>query len=191
MTKLNFQRYTEIYITIQLIKNKNPSRINIKRSFVFDLPSATNFMTRLHADDTCLILSREIIECLHCEANIKLNKVIKWMNENKLCTNFTKTKYVLFEPPTNKLCNKFYFNTKKTSIKIENVDNVKYLAIIYGKKLTCTKRIQYINNKLSKAQEVIRKSLNLCMAKNTSHPLFLLSTGVGKLRPTRAFCATR
>ena len=41
--------------------------------FINDLPSATNFTTKLFADDTCLSLSRDNAETLNFEADIELN----------------------------------------------------------------------------------------------------------------------
>ena len=88
--------------------------------YINDLSSAANFMIRLFADDICLTLSRNNNEILNCEANIEPNKVIEWMNGNKLSLNFTKAKYMSFEPYGNKLCDKFYFKRQnKNSIKIK------------------------------------------------------------------------
>ena len=78
--------------------------------------------------------------------------MIRWMDENKLCTSFTKTKYMLFKQCGNKLCDKFCFKIKtKNFIEIESVDSTKYIGIIFDKKLTWGKHIQYISNKLGQA----------------------------------------
>ena len=90
-----------------LLKTENPQGPKLGSLlfliYINQLPSTANITTRLFADNTCLSLSRDNIETLSCEANKELNKVNKWMIENKLCLSFTKTKYMLFKPSKNKL----------------------------------------------------------------------------------------
>ena len=72
------------------------------------------------------------------------------MNKNKISLNFTKTKYMLFEPHRNKLGDKLCFKIRaKNYTEIESVESIKYIGIIFDKKLTWVKHIQNISNKLA------------------------------------------
>ena len=68
---------------------------------VDDLPNASNFGTRLFADDTALLLSDENLIALNNEFNSELLKVETWLNANKLTLNYAKTKYLPIKPKTN------------------------------------------------------------------------------------------
>jgi len=66
--------------------------------YINDLPNASEFETRLFADDAALILTNCNLSTLNEKVNFGLNKVANWLNSNKLSLNYSKTKYFLISP---------------------------------------------------------------------------------------------
>ena len=67
--------------------------------FVNDFPNASAYFSfRLYADDTSLTVSGNDLDKLLREINNHLNDVFHWLCCNKLTLNFSKTKYVIFQP---------------------------------------------------------------------------------------------
>ena len=60
-----------------------------------DLPYASSLLTKLYADDTCLIFSTKTVDELQITINSEMNKIQNWMFSNKLSINYSKTKYML------------------------------------------------------------------------------------------------
>ena len=58
--------------------------------YMNDLPQASNFCTRLFADDTSLTVSNSNIKQLKKDANTEVKKINDWMCLNKLSINYTK-----------------------------------------------------------------------------------------------------
>ena len=57
----------------------------------------------LFADDTTFQLSSNNVYNLFTQANIELEKAAEWFKANKLTLNVSKTKYILFRNPTQKV----------------------------------------------------------------------------------------
>jgi hypothetical protein len=72
-----------------------------------DIPSFV-----LYADDTNVFYSNSCLKSLYNAIQNEMNKVVKWLNANKLSINSSKTKFVIF-----KSRNKSLLNTDNT-IKI-------------------------------------------------------------------------
>ena len=115
--------------------------------YVNDLPNASNFETRLFADDTALLLSDENLIALNNKVNSELLKVETWLNANKLTLNYAKTKYLLIKPKTNssQLC-KFIHTIK--GIELQKCQSAKYFGIILDENLTWKPHIQYLEKKI-------------------------------------------
>ena len=69
--------------------------------------------------------------------NVKLNKVFKWFNANKLFLNKDKTKYTLFH----KACEKDHIPLKLPSLfirdrKIKRITSIKFSRVIINEYLT-------------------------------------------------------
>ena len=64
--------------------------------YINDLPCASQLLTKLFADDTCLIFSAKTIDQLEIMINQEMMKMHNWMTSNKLSINYSKTKYMLF-----------------------------------------------------------------------------------------------
>ena len=65
--------------------------------YVNDLCNVSKiFEPLIFADDTNLFFSYKNIKEVFDTANLKLNKVFRWFNANKLSINKDKTKFILF-----------------------------------------------------------------------------------------------
>ena len=124
--------------------------------YVNDLPNASNFETRLFADDTALLLSDENLIALNNKVNSELLKVETWLNAKKVTLNYAKTKYLLIKPKTNssQLCK---FTLTINGIELQKCQSAKYLGIILDENLTWEPHIQYLEKKLSQAVDIIAK----------------------------------
>lgn len=61
--------------------------------FINDLPGASKLITKLFADDTCLVFSANSVAELQHIANIEISQTENWMTSNKLTLNYSKTKF--------------------------------------------------------------------------------------------------
>ena len=121
--------------------------------YVNDLPKCSGFKTKLFADDTVLTISNTSETKLSFEVNKEIAKVDLWMKMNKLTINYDKTKFMIFTK-------KKHFNNGKVNIdnhKIEQVQQMKYLGIVFDGKLTWKSQIQHICTKFSKGSWALLK----------------------------------
>ena len=63
--------------------------------YVNDLPGVSNLITKLFADDTCLLFSADSESELQNIANQELKHIERWMASNKLTINYSKTKFMI------------------------------------------------------------------------------------------------
>ena len=69
--------------------------------YINDLPSVSKILTfYLFADDTNIYYGSRNTFDLQKKMNIKLKKVKKWLDANRLALNIEKTNFVLFHSPT-------------------------------------------------------------------------------------------
>ena len=66
-----------------------------------DFPSATNFYTRLYADDTALFMFDKNLYTLNKRVNDELVSIDNWLKSNKLTPNYTKTKVMIISHDKN------------------------------------------------------------------------------------------
>jgi hypothetical protein len=127
--------------------------------YINDLPYVTSLLTKLFADDTCLVFSAANIDELQIVINREMRLIHNWMVSNKLSINYDKTKYMLFHRQRNQSPFSLYINDNK----IEKVNCIKYLGVKIDSKLTWKEHIKYIEGKLSAACGAIyrlRQSVN-------------------------------
>ena len=115
--------------------------------YINDLPGASLLLTKLFADDTCLIFSAATVDQLQISINLEMNKIHKWMVSNKLSINYSKTKYMLFHRQRTQNLFSLYINNNK----IEKVNCIEYLGAKIDDKLTWREHIKHIESKLSSA----------------------------------------
>ena len=69
--------------------------------YINDLPYASSLITKLFADDTCLIFSALTIDQLQIDINREMHKIHNWMSANKPSINYLKTKYIIIQRNNN------------------------------------------------------------------------------------------
>ena len=87
-----------------------PSRVNIGAPALYivhklnDLPSCICFsQVLLYADDTVLFFAAKTAIELEARLNTDINRIYSWMPENKLFLNVSKTEYVTYGSPAQRL----------------------------------------------------------------------------------------
>lgn len=106
------------------------------------------------ADDTSLIYSADSASELESTINNDLEKLLKWVNGNKLVVNTSKTNFMVF-----KQINKSDINIslKLNNVDIERVQQCKYLGMIIDENLSWSKHVDKIVNKISGLTGAFRK----------------------------------
>ena len=135
--------------------------------YINDLSSVTSISTlNLFADDSSLLLQGNSPTDLIVTANNELDKVVKWLNSNRLSLNIKKSKYILFSRKgIVPVCNdKLYLNND--NVELERVTQIKYLGFIIDEKLSWKAHINYISLKISKNIAVLKKLVKVLNTDN-------------------------
>jgi hypothetical protein len=117
-----------------------------------------NLFSVLFADDTNLFMSCKNINVLYSSMNIVLDKVLVWLNSNKLSLNILKTHYMLFT--TKKNTDIPSLSLQLNESEIERVQKTKFLGVMIDEKLQWSGHIDYIKKKISKNIGIIYKARN-------------------------------
>ena len=126
--------------------------------YINDIDNASDFKTRLFADDTCLSLSNFSLSDLETRCNIELVNVNEWMSCNRLTINPNKSKVLIVNRSRNKpngLLNNFELNIGHS--KLESADSVNYLGILIDSKLSWEPQVNRVLNKISKGAGILSK----------------------------------
>nr|CAB3264535.1 pol-like protein [Phallusia mammillata] len=144
--------------------------------YINDLPSASEFETRLFADDTCLWISAYKSSTLQMSVNTELTKVDKWMRANQLSLNYTKTKYMLFSPHSASLDLQITVNGNE----LQKATSLNYLGVIFDERMSWADHVHFVRNKiasaagvLSKLRHYVRSSTLRCVYFSLVHPHLL------------------
>ena len=121
--------------------------------YINDIFSSTEINMRLFADDACLSYQHSDPEYLNEVINKELGKVDKWLRDNKLFINYSKTKFLLFNK-TSKNCK---FSVKINGFLIEQSDSIKYFGVVLDDKLNWKKHLSSLKSKLSRSCFVLSK----------------------------------
>lgn len=102
-----------------------------------------------YADDTVLVIDSRYTHILQSLVQNDVNKIMQWLNDNRLVLNTEKTKYMIYT------LQQLYGDDKIFSISIGNrilkrVHEIKYLGIFMDTKLTWHKQTLYLARKLRK-----------------------------------------
>ena len=165
--------------------------------FINDMKNCSDMLKFIQfADNTTLLFSSSDINYLNHILESEGNRVISWLNANKLIINLTKTNCMLFsnkrgEPK---------INIKLNGTDIESKKEATFLGVIIDNNLNWKPHIKHISNKISKSIAILRilrftfpkhilrmiymslifSHLNYCnliwgsACKKTMEPLFLL-----------------
>ena len=131
--------------------------------YINDFPQVSNiFNFIVYADDTTLSSTlnqftdstqnkNKSVESL---INYELEKVIEWLNINKLSLNKEKSKCMIFHVPRKETQT---LTLKIDNIDIEQVDELNFLGLTLEANLTWKKHLNKIANKCSKTTGVLNK----------------------------------
>ena len=103
--------------------------------YINDLPSVTNLLSLLFADDTAGLKSGHDLKELIRTVNIEINKMANWFRANKMAVNISKTKYIIFKPKGTKIIlqdnDGIYYDDNEIGATPDN-DKIKKLDRIYN-----------------------------------------------------------
>ena len=99
------------------------------------------------ADDTTLVFSSTNIDHLNEILQVEGNKVIKWLNANKLIINLSKTNCMLFSNKRGEPQIRIKLDDTELEVQAEST----FLGVIIDNKLTWKSHIKHICNKISKS----------------------------------------
>ena len=125
--------------------------------FIKDIhKSLNNMVIKLFADDTNCFISDKDFERL---AEIELNKLEKWINANKLTTNFDpkKSSYCIFKPRCKCFPVNFDRGLKIGSNVLKYRETTKYIGLILDGNLTWESHIKELNKKLIQQTGIFSK----------------------------------
>ena len=120
------------------------------------MPLVSNFNMKLFADVTVLTLTNSCLKLLNKNINFELIKIDKWLKLNKLSLNIDKTKFMVLTKQ--RLVRNFGIRIRKTSI--EQVNEIKYLGVIFNDNLSWKSHIQHVCSKLSSGSWALLKLRN-------------------------------
>ena len=113
--------------------------------FIDDICNIGNCESVLFADDTVLFVTDPNFEACISKIKIVINNLSKWLNNNRLIPNINKTKLMLITPKKIKVLPDIMFD----GVKLEWVDQIKYLGITLDNRLSFGPHVDIICNKLS------------------------------------------
>ena len=145
---------------------------NLFHIFINDLANFSldhGIYPTLFADDVAFQCSGSTLEDVTLKLTNFINSLSQWLAMNRLTPNVSKTKLMLFShvninPPD------IFFN----NVKLEYVNNFKYLGMLLDNKLTFYQHTKYVNSKVNQTLGIIRLAapyLNLSALKTIYYSL--------------------
>ena len=122
--------------------------------YINDLPNASNFFTKLFADDTVLTLSGNNIKDLNKQVNIEIKKIYDWLVANRLTLNTGKSKFMII---TKKRIQNYDFKLKINGTQLERCSSYKYLGLHFDDNLNWKSHINYVVKKVAKMCRILSK----------------------------------
>ena len=124
--------------------------------YLNDLPSVSKVLKfNLFADDTSIYYESDNLINLQKVVNRELRKVRKWLEENRLSLNLSKTNYVIFHTPSRRIDE--FIRIKLGSKILTCVDYIKYLGVLVDSTLNWNPHIAELSKKLARTTGVFFK----------------------------------
>ena len=124
--------------------------------YINDLPNASEkLFSILFADDTSVFMEHTNLDELSDLLNIELDKLSIWLASNNLTLNIDKSHFVIFHRARLK---QNTVNISLCDISLNRVNFTKFLGVIIDDKLSFSRHISYIKNKISKGMGIIIKA---------------------------------
>ena len=138
-----------------------------------DLKNCSKFKVINFADDTLLYFRYNKFENVNTILNNELEKINKWMSQNHLKLNISKTKFMIFASRL-KTSPPIKITLKIGTQEIEQVSHYKYLGLIIDDKLNWKKHITFLATKLSRSLGMLFKIRHFIVKKT----ILLLIQGI-------------
>ena len=111
----------------------------------------------LYADDTVLYFAHHSLDQLSYIVNCELKSVVSWLYCNKLTLNVKKTKCMLFHKNSRNLV---LPSIEINDVKINRVNNINFLGVIFESTMKWKLHVQNIVSKLSKQNAILYLTRN-------------------------------
>ena len=98
----------------------------------------------MYADDSTLYMSAPTVKEITSALNKELQMVFKWVSDNKLVLNISKTKSIVFETK-HSLSSKPQLNLVLNNVAVEQVQETKLLGVTLDCKLSCKDRYRALS----------------------------------------------
>ena len=124
--------------------------------YINDFPDCTNFFKfTLFADDSSLLcdFKNDSSTNIHQQVNSELKKVNNWLQSNKIKINIDKSKFMVFNYRGQTSIPPLDFG----SGQFMETETIKFLGIIFDKKLFFSERITMIKSKISRTTGLLFK----------------------------------
>ena len=124
--------------------------------FINDLPELSkSIFYSLFADDSCLsLVDHDIAVLLEC-ANKELELFYQWCIANRLSMNTLKTFYILFTNKSISVLPPLVIRNNYSYDVIQRVNHLKFLGVVFDEKLSFSKHIATLCNKLSRSSSLL------------------------------------
>ena len=142
-------------------------------TMINDLKNCSKFKVINFADDTLLYFRYNKFENVNTVLNNELEKINKWMSQNHLKLNISKTKFMIFAPRS-KTNSPIKITLKIGTKEIEQVSHYKYLGLIIDDKLNWKQHITFLATKLSRSLGMLFKIRHFIVKKT----ILLLIQGI-------------
>lgn len=109
----------------------------------------------MFADDTSLFFTGKSLHVIEQSANLYLNELSLWLQQNKLQLNAQKTKYIVFKPINkdgNKTVNLVYRGHNLEQVRVQ-----KFLGVWFSEDLSWTPHVSHLRSDLAKSVGCLRK----------------------------------
>ena len=110
----------------------------------------------IFADDTNVFVAGKKVEELILIMNHELEKVMRWMNTNKLSLNIDKSNYMIFHSPKKKVGS--HSDIILNNSKIKKIQSTKFLGVTIDDSLKWTAHMNIVKTKVAKAIGIISKA---------------------------------
>ena len=133
--------------------------------YVNDIALVSNvILPILFADDTNVFKTGKNVDNLIMVMNQELEKIVTWLNANKLSLNVKKTHFLIFRS-IGKAKPIFMSSVQINGEQIKEDIKTKFLGVVLDNRLTWAYHIQYIKNKIAKGIGVICRARRLLNVK--------------------------
>ena len=125
--------------------------------YINDIASISKLLLPIiFADDTNVFITGKSAEAISDKMNSELNRIVAWLNTNRLSLNVSKTHFMLFK-------SKYSQNSYMPSIfingsRIEQVSKTKFIGVILDSNLKWDHQINHIKSKIAKGIGIICKA---------------------------------